>query len=162
MGKLRGFLPRCRPLGRSYMRSRSRRLVFFYCCRVSDYFILLALRKFPLRWVLRRTAQTICCYHSRASLCRLLLNFELLRESALFCFIQFVLIQSLRLPIETSLILEYARVAAEKTKSENLKNFVTALSNQVKINVPTKIANIYKQLLIGLLKNSWSSCIILN
>jgi peroxiredoxin len=60
-----------------------------------------------------------------------------INESSNPTFIQFVLIQSLRLPIETSLILEYARVAAEKTKSENLKNFVTALSNQVKINVPT-------------------------
>ncbi len=60
-----------------------------------------------------------------------------INESSNATFIQFVLIQSLRLPIETSLILEYARVAAEKTKSESLKNFVTALSNQVKINVPT-------------------------
>lgn len=52
-------------------------------------------------------------------------------------FIQFALIQcNKRLPIETSQVLAYARAAAEKTKSESLKNFVTAMTNQIKNNIP--------------------------
>jgi peroxiredoxin len=57
-------------------------------------------------------------------------------------FIQYALIQSYkRLPIATTQILEYASVAAEKTKSESLKNFATTLSNQINNSIaPTPIA----------------------
>jgi peroxiredoxin len=57
-------------------------------------------------------------------------------------FIQYALIQSYkRLPIETIQILEYANNAAEKTKSESLKKFVTTLTNQINNSIaPTPIA----------------------
>ena len=48
--------------------------------------------------------------------------------------IQFVLQIGLR-TMETSQVLAYARAGAEKTKSESLKIFATALSNQIKTNV---------------------------